>query len=360
MTYDVRRKPNFVGGAQIGGVDIPLPSDFAAVNMLSGWNAAKILNLARVDSGIHIVDGCAVTPSATTGKLDMASGHSFFAPNDLNVSASAAFGSTVATLLSNAGATAGQSMWVTIEQDSSGNPQQNPGAASALAPQIPDPTTGRAVLGYLWIPYGATIIDTALGTDNGNAKFYDGRISRASRVRNVVVDQSMTTYTAGTATNWLTNGTTLTQMGPTAPGPANSMRAGDNWSFSIGLRYVNNVSASTIRFLLGMGATAVVFDHTTTSITTNATGRSIEIVGDIACTGVVLKNISTRATIITRAPVTLGSATTGAESVGLVNHFTEAGANQVDLVFSVQLGTASSGATMAVEHFIVRKFPASA
>lgn len=123
--------------------------------------------------------GCAISASGTAGKVDISAGIASFGNVDVSVPAATAIGPTVATLLTNASASAGQAMWCGIEVDSSGTPQQNPGSAATVTttggPLKPPPTAGRVVVAYLYIVFGATVVDALLTNNNGNAKIVEAR-----------------------------------------------------------------------------------------------------------------------------------------------------------------------------------------
>lgn len=127
------------------------------------------------DLGYFVESGCLLAPDATPTKLDLAVGVACFGAKDVSVVAQTAISTTITSL---APTTSGYSVWVSVDIDSSNTVHFNSGTA-ALFPAFPAITVGHVPLGWLWIPYGATQVDTnLLVSAGGNAKLLDARIVR--------------------------------------------------------------------------------------------------------------------------------------------------------------------------------------
>lgn len=154
-----------------------LTTDLGALQTQTMLQAAKIEAAKNAAAGYYVGAGLDYFASATTGKLDRHSGNVLVGTVEARGDAATAIGSTVATL--GTALTSGQAMWVNVELDSSAASQYNSGsAATAALAQIPTTTAGRTIAGWIYIPQGATVIDTDLTNANGNAKFIDARVVR--------------------------------------------------------------------------------------------------------------------------------------------------------------------------------------
>lgn len=259
---DVRIKPNFIAGASINGVDL-YPGDFGTPLALY---SAKQDRLISSMAGYFIITGCDITPSATSGKLDIATGYIghlvsglFFEKKVPAVTAIAT--KTIANLASDAGLTAGECVWCSVEIDPSGAVAFNLGTKAVVgSAKIPTVTVGNVGRSLIYVPYGATTVSQST-SGTTDAKLFDvGVIQSILPARTVSDDQ---------CTGTLGNQTTLASMltaHSTSHFPADSLRPGDNiWIY--GAHYMINPTGGTATSIeskvTGFGQT--LFDITTSS-----------------------------------------------------------------------------------------------
>lgn len=303
---------------------------------------ANVFRLAATSGGTAITLG-GTTDAAVTilqvGKLDMAAGVAFIGTTELTVAAQTAVSTTITTL-----ADATNPKWVAVELDTSRVVQFNQGTAAA-APAFPTPTASRVVLGWLWVPALATIVDTLLTTSNGNAKLIDARIVRSSHPARLVANDVAFTQ--------LTNPTALTTLLAAAPTlPANSCQAGDAFDIEAAFIYTNNTGASTLETKLFFG-TSVLLDYTSISLSASATARLITVRSHVVHNGVAI--VAGAANVfISTAAAGAPQADTGIAAPAPLNDPTVS--STVDL--QVKLGTSSAGATIKLRSFSIIKTPA--
>lgn len=213
MTKSVKERYDFLAGAGLLDTDISGLTSVKDLQLQAALAAARleVLRIAQA-SNRFVCTGLALSPSATSGKLDLALGTHFNGTNEVNVAAQTAISTTVTSLAS--GLTAGQSLWVSLEITSS-TVTFNSGSG-AIAPVMPVISNSKAPLGLMWVPYGATTVDTDLTNINGAAKLYDVRSLRSGIIpsgwihdQNSWLVASATSFTISgvDATGYLTPGT---------------------------------------------------------------------------------------------------------------------------------------------------------
>lgn len=332
-----------------------LSTDLASLQTTGAVNSANLSARTLADAGQYVCTGGALSPSATSGKLDLAAGTDFMATTEFNYAAQTAIATTITSM-----ADATNPKWVIVELDSSGTVQFNQGSAAAN-PVFPAFTSNRTPHGYLYIPANATQVDTLLTTNNGLAKLIDARI-----VRSTPRSRLFATDTAQTA---LTNPTVLTTLLAAAPTvPANSLNVGDTFRISASGLYKNTQNNSTleIKVLFGTG----VFDLTTASLTLDASNFrrwTLDMTYTVTAIGASATGLAdSRFWIAPAAAATtgtelsgLGGGTAGDGGVGANGNaatYNSTAAQTIDL--QAKIGTSSTTATVNLRHFSVEKVPA--
>lgn len=119
--------------------------------------------------GCYVVQGCVLTPSVTTGKVDLTSGICFIDGAETLVSAQTAVGTALSTLVG--GLSSGQALFALYELDTSGTLQTNAGSGGQSdfthVPPVPTPNAHRCPLDKLFVPFGSAAIDAVLGSATG-------------------------------------------------------------------------------------------------------------------------------------------------------------------------------------------------
>ena len=259
-----------------------IETDLASADTQMALNAAKVAAILSAESGYFVASGCALSVSATAGKVDLAAGIVFQTPTELNVSA-ATPATTITTLAS--GLSAGQALWCAVEIDTSGVAQFNSGTG-ATTPTFPTITAGRVLVGWLYVPFGATTVSLST-SGTTDAKLFDARVVRPNRGRRQVFKDSA--HTTNSAPSSLTS-----LLASTYSMPANSLAVGDllviDASGRITLPSTGNTSDSQFEVTVGG---SVMFNLTTNSLTKDgaALGRQWILHLELLCTSIGASSI---------------------------------------------------------------------
>lgn len=255
------------------------------------------------------------------------------------------------------------SKWLNTEVDASGVYQTVAGSASAT-PVKPALTASRVLHSSLLLQpvsgnTSALSIDALNATANGKSKLQE--------CRRLVTTRGSRTLYKDTALTSLTNPTSLTTLLAAAPSlPGNSLNVGDVLEIFGSFLVTNNAGASAIEVTLGLPS-AFMFDYTSESLTASANARrfkfkteaTVSAIG--ASANMVLSNeiFGGPAAASAVPALSLGGGASGcgmANGASLTGTFDSTIARILDL--QVRFVTTSTGATIVLRSFVVKKTPA--
>ncbi len=288
----------------------------------------------------YCLSGGSVVASATTGKLKVNTGIDFNGNWEIIYSATDNI-----DCCTNADST--YPLWALLEMDSSGAPHLNVGTAAA-SPIPPTPTAGRVVHAAIYIPAGATAIDTVLTSPNGKAKIIDKRCIKTTPPR--LLGTSSAFLTA------VTNPVSLTSIVTTGliTIPANSLSNFEVIDVQGSFLYKNTQNNSTLRLVVVLGANNQM-DVTFASLASDTNNRYVVFQCAIDIRTTIFTTVMQRATVSTASastPATVTANWVGSTSASHVQDNDQA----VDV--KVQIGTPSSTATCTLQELHIIKYPA--
>jgi len=337
-------------------------TNLTPIQTLQALNTIKVNQLIAARAGYYIISGCGITPSATAGHVDIATGYIGHIVSNLffekKVGASTPT-TTVAMLASNAGLTSGQAVWVNVEIDTTGAVVFNPGtAAAAEDAQIPETvTSGNVLRSLIYIPYGATTVSQST-SGTADAKLFDVGVVQTILPVRTISDDLLSTA--------LGNVTTLTSLVASHADhfPADSLRPGDVIVGHAAHAFTNPSTGTSSTFesqLTAFGVT--VFDITSSGAIaasgSGLTGNVSRVFIDFTFT--IISSTQAKSTYHWRR-MTAGTPLAGPTGTAERLEFLQTVAIDTTIVNNIDLkvcnNTSSTGASHAPLAFTIEKRPA--